>query len=183
MAGFRAKFIFAGALAALLGACHQAPKVVPLKDVAFPAVLIIGSSARDQVAHAADIEPNQRDLSLMRVETYLGIGDQTLSDPPIVIDSNARIYYMTEIKGQHGSLWMMMNPTGLMPLTFKLVERKEQGLDAARTLISACEYLGRDLDSERRVARVQRMAKATSMAEIIALVGEMPPAEVEADSH
>jgi len=183
MAGFRAKFIFAGALAALLGACHQGPKVVPLKDVAFPVVLIIGSSPRDQVAHAADVEPNQRDLSVMRVETYLGIGDQTLSDPPIVIDSEARIYDMTEIKGQHGSLWMMMNPTGLMPLTFKLTERKEQGLDAARALISACEYLGRDLDGERRVARVQRMAKATSMAGIIALIDEMPPAEDEATGH
>lgn len=177
MAGLRPRSVLAGACAVLLAACGQAPRVVPVESLAFPVVLITGSSPRDSAAHSADVEPNARELGLMRVERYLSLGDPELSDPPIVIDSNARIFDMTEIKGQHGSLWMMVNPTGLMPITFTLTERKDQGLEAARALIAACEFLGRDLDSERRAARVERLGKAQSMAEIVAIVQEWPPQE------
>lgn len=157
----------------MLAACAQAPKVVPVEDIAFPVVLITGQTPTNAAVHRADIELGPRDLSLMRVERY-----STLASPPIVIDSNARIYDMNEIKGAHGGLWMMVNPTGLMPITFKLTERREQGLDVARALISACEFLGRDIDSERREARVARLASVQSMPEMIAIIEEMPLPEV-----
>lgn len=158
-------------MAALLAACSQAPKVVSAKDIAYPVVLITLVSPTVDSYLSADVEIDQRNLSLMRVERY-----SALSEPPIVIDANARIYDMTEIKGEHGSMWMMINPTGLMPLTFKLVEREEQGLNAARALIAACKYLGRDLDSERRTERLSRMARVQSMAEVIAIIDELLPA-------
>lgn len=157
----------------MLAACSPAPKVVPVEGIAFPVVLITSQDPTNAAPHRADIETSARDLSLMRVERY-----STLASPPIVIDSNARIYDMNEIEGAHGGLWMMVNPTGLMPITFQLTERREQGPDAARGLISACEFLGRDIDSERRVARVARLASVQTIPEMIAIIEEMPLPEV-----
>jgi hypothetical protein len=172
MAGLRGRRLLAGAFAALLAACSQAPKVVPIDQIAFPVVLITGQDPTNAAPHRADVEINVRNLSLMRVERY-----STLAAPPIVIDSNARIFDMTEIKGAHGSMWMMINPTGLMPLTFKLAQRKQQGLAEATALITACDFLGRDLDSDRRAERVALLAGAQTMAEVIAIVDEMPGKE------
>lgn len=99
MVVLRAKALITGACTALLAACSSAPKVVPIEGIVFPVVLITGQMPTHGVPHRADIESNARYLSLMRVERY-----STLAGPPIVIDSNARIYDMNEIKGEHGHL-------------------------------------------------------------------------------
>jgi hypothetical protein len=108
----------------------------------------------------------------MRVTLLSELSDTTLSDPPIVIDGAARMLDMKEIKGERGGLWMMVNPNGLMPIRFTLVQRKDAGVEAARALIARSQFIGRYLDSEGTNSRRQRIEVATSMSEIIQIIDE-----------
>jgi hypothetical protein len=110
----------------------------------------------------------------MRVELYSPLTDTTLADPPIVIDANAAILDMKDIAGEHGGMWMMANPTGLMPIRYNLVRREQTGIEAARGLVADCEFLGYDLDKERRNLRSERIRHAQSMADIVRIVDAMP---------
>ena len=163
-------------MGSLLG-CNRAPVVVPVDSLTYPAVLITGTRPTLFVAHLARVVVDREDLSRMRSELFSGLSDTTATDPPIVIDSNAKLADMTQIKGEHGGLWMMAHPTGMMPIQFTLIQRKQQGVEEARKLIADCEYIGPDLDKERRQLRSERIRRATSMAEIVAIVNEMPEVE------
>ncbi len=71
----------------------------------------------------------------------------------------------------------MANPTGLMPIKFTLVERKETGVKAARTLLLSCKYLaqgtkGRDEDDRVREA----IEKAATVDDMINLIRDGVPA-------
>lgn len=160
-------------MGSLLG-CNRAPVVVPTGSLKYPAILVVGTRPTLFVAHVARVIVDAEDLSHMRSELYSGLSDTEATDPPIVIDADARIADMTQIKGAHGGLWMMVHPTGLMPITFTLIERKDQGVEAARDLIADSKFIGPDLDQERRQLRSLRIRQAASMAEIIAIVNEMP---------
>jgi len=81
---------------------------------------------------------------------------------------------MKDMKGDRSGLWMMANPTGLMPIDFTLFQRKQTGLEAARTIIAKSKYQGPDLDEERRTLRTERILRAKSMAEIIQIVDDIP---------
>ena len=163
----------ASAALALLG-CKGEPKPDPVSRLSFPVVLVTGTKPNNEVAHRARVMASADELGHMRVELYSGLSDPTRNDPPIVIDSKAAIYDMKEIKGEHGGLWMMANPTGMMPIQFKLVPREESGLEVARTLVLACTYLDYVMDSDQREQRRERIRRAVSMQEIAAAVGEPP---------
>lgn len=165
-----------------LPGCSRAPVVVPVDSLTFPAVLVTGTRPTLGVAHVARVVVDREDLSRMRSELYSGLSDTTATDPPIVIDAGAKIADMTQIKGAHGGLWMMANPTGMMPITFTLVQRKDQGVEAARALIADSQFIGPDLDQERRQLRSERIRRATSMTEIVAIVNEMPGQDAAAAS-
>jgi hypothetical protein len=160
-------------IGSLLG-CSRAPVVVPVDSLTYPAVLITGTRPTLFVAHVGRVVVDKEDLSHMRSELFSGLSDTEATDPPIVIDAAGKLADMTRIKGAHGGLWMMAHPTGMMPITFTLIQRKDQGVKAARKLIADCEFLGHDLDMERRQLRIERIRRATSMAEIVAIVDEMP---------
>ena len=157
-----------------LAGCSRAPTAVPLDSMSFPVVLITGTHASNALPSRADVIANTEGLSRMRVQTYSTLSDATLSDPPIVIDATATAYDMKDMKGDRSGLWMMANPTGLMPIDFTLFQRKQTGLEAARTIIAKSKYLGPDLDEERRTLRTERILRAKSMAEIIQIVDEIP---------
>ena len=163
-------------MGSLLG-CNRAPVVVPVDSLTYPVILVTGTRPTLAVAHVARVVVDKQDLSRMRSELYSGLSDTEATDPPIVIDNSAKLADMTQIKGAHGGLWMMANPTGLMPITFTLVQRKQQGVEAARALIADSQFIGPDLDQERKQLRSERIRRATSMAEIVAIVNEMPEAE------
>lgn len=171
------------AWAGTLIGCSRAPVVVPVDSLKFPVVLITGTRPTLAVAHIARVVVDKEDLSRMRSELYSGLSDTTATDPPIVIDAAANLADMTQIKGEHGGLWMMTHPTGMMPITFTLIQRKQTGVEAARALIADCEYIGPDLDKERRQLRSERIRRAASMAQIVAIVDEMPGSVDEAASR
>lgn len=164
-------------LAVLLfpGACHRKKTtVMTADDLAFPLVRITGTASGGTLPSRAVVLRSRDELDRMRVELFSELSDTTRSDPPVVIDSAGVICEMREIEGQRGGLWMMVNPTGLMPITCKLVRRDDSGVIAARALISKCRFLGTDLDSERTALRRARIAAATTMAEIVEIVEERP---------
>lgn len=165
------------ALAALLAGCSREPEVVPVAALEFPVVLITGSATASSVYHRADVVANGQGLSRMRVGRFTSLPDAAMEDPPVVIDSTAAIFEMTDIEGEHGGLWMMANPTGMIPIRFRLVRREPSGIAAARVLLGHCDYLGRDLDDDRRKQRVARIRQAGTMAEIMRIVDELPAAE------
>lgn len=160
------------ALSGLLAGCSQQPASVPVESLAFPVVLITGTSPRGTLPSRARIVVNKEDLGLMRVLLYTELTDTVLSDPPIVIDSAARMLDMKDIKGKHGGLWMMVNPNGLMPIRFTLIRRKETGFETARATIARSRFIGRSLDSEGIARRRAGIAAATSMSAVIGIIDE-----------
>jgi hypothetical protein len=169
--------LLAIACAAILAGCSREPEVVPVGSLAFPVVLITGTNPSNALPHRAKVIADASELGRMRVEQYSTLTDTTISDPPIVIDSAASIFDMKDIEGEHGGLWMMANPTGMMPIRYKLVRREPSGIEPARTLIANCKYLGGDLDQDRRELRSERIRRAGSMAEIMQIVDEAREAE------
>ncbi len=162
---------------ALLG-CSREPVVVPAASIAFPVVLITGgAAASNALPHRARVFANFDQLSHMRVELYSVTSSKTSAEAPKVIDANAQVLDMMNIEGEHGGLWIMANPTGMMPIRFTLVRREQTGIGPARDLIAASDFLGHDLDSERKELRSERIRRATSMAEVIQIIDEMPPRE------
>lgn len=159
----------------LLG-CHREPKAVPVTSLSFPVVLVTGTRPSHELPHRARVLANAGQLGHMRVELYSALTDTTAHDPPIVIDSRAAVFEMKEIQGEHGGMWMMANPTGMMPVRFKLMPRGDGGIVAARAIVAACDHFEYVMDSEQRDQRRERIRRAGSMAEIATIVGEQPPA-------
>ena len=162
-------------LLAFVGCADQPPvvTVVPVDKLAFPVVLIY----RDQKTgncSAAEFHSNAADLGLMGVQRYSFL---PASEPLFVIDSSGRVCEMRDIQGQRGGLWLMLNPTGLMPIKFTLVERQETGIKAARTLLLSCKYLalgmkGQDADDRVREA----IGEAATVGDMINLIRDGVPA-------
>ncbi len=103
----------------------------------------------------------------MRLEIYSTINDTTFSEALIVVDGTAKIFEMKGIIVERGGLWMMLNPTGQMPVRFTLLHRRDSGIAPARSLIANCKYLGRDLDDEHTELRRDRIRLAKDMADIL----------------
>jgi hypothetical protein len=146
--------------------CAAKPAVVPVEKLTFPVVLIY----RDQKTlecSQTEFNSDAAELGLMGVQHYLFLPE---SEPLYVVDSSGRVCEMREIKGQHGGLWLMANPSGLMPIKFTLVERKETGTEAARQLLLSCKYLGRDVDRNATAKLRDAVAKATTVGEMIELI-------------
>ena len=47
---------------------------------------------------------------------------------PIVIDSNANVIELKDIKNENGGLWMMINPSEQIPGQVTLLQRQETGI-------------------------------------------------------
>jgi hypothetical protein len=174
----RISVLAAAAWMSVLPGCQRppAPPVpVAVDSLRFPVVVITGTHPSHIIPARADVATDREALGRMRTETYARINDATVSDPPIVIDAAAATFDMTEIKGQRGGLWMMINPTSRMPIAFTLFRRKESGIAAARKLVAASTYLGRDFDAERAALRRQRIGQAQTMAQIVAIIDALPP--------
>jgi hypothetical protein len=154
--------------------CEGKPAVVTTESLSFPVVLITGTATGGELPSRADVVVSKEDLGQMRVGIFSPLTDTTRSDPPIVIDSTGLVCEMRDLKGQRGGFWMMANPTGLMPITFTLIRRRESGIAAARQLITGCSYLGPDLDEERRKQRCERIGQAGSMDVIMVIIREVP---------
>ena len=160
-------------LGSLLG-CSREPEVVPVESVSFPAILVIGIAPSGTKYRQARIVVDKEDLGRMNLNVFSAVSNTDSSDVPIVFDSGASAFEMRTIKGEKGGLWMMLNPNGTMPIQFTLVRHPKSGIEAARTLLETCDYLGRDLDGDRAQLRRQRIRQAQTMADIIRIVDEMP---------
>lgn len=165
--------VCAAGLGSLLG-CDRKPVPVPLTSLSFPVVVIFTTSTPSTTWRRAEICLSKEDLGLMRVDLFAARSSTMVSNPPTVIDSAANFFEMKDIKAERSGLWMMINPQGLMPFSFTLVKHKDTSINAAHSLIADCEYIGRDLDNERRDLRATRIRQANTMADIINIVEEMP---------
>lgn len=175
--------VLCAALLSLLGSCGRKARTVPASQLAFPAILILGTTAPDpaspdieatgnlagQARTIADLEQ----LSHLRVERYLQLSE-TQRGLPLVIDSQGDLFEMTNIQGQRGSWWMMINPTGLMPIKFDLIPRPERGLEAARAALVRCRYYGYELSDTGIQSRRDKIRTAQSVAEFFDILDEAP---------
>ena len=162
---------------AWLGACSPKPAAVAIKRLSFPVILVVGTAASGAIPSRAEVVHNPLDLSRMRVALYSTLTDATLSDAPIVIDATASEFEMRDLVGEHGNTWMLLNPNGVMPIRFSLVQRAESDIRAARAVLEACKYLGSDLDTERTALRRARIRHAKNMAELVQIVDEIPSSQ------
>ncbi len=109
------------ALLSLLGACAS-PKPPSIADLRFPVLVMHHVGARS-------VEVNAESLQTMRVPLAM-----QADPPPVLIDSDLKIYRMNKVQSTHGGLWMMANPNALTPITFTL-EAAGAGKAAARQAI------------------------------------------------
>ena len=166
-------------LGSLFG-CTRKPKVMTIDQLSFPVIRILETreepvhgdgetTAKSKYVGHALIIVDKEGLSRIPVQELWNITD------PVVIDSNATVLDIKDIKNEHGGLWAMINPSGQMPVKFTMVERKETGIEAARNLVANCTFLGRDLGSDFTEHRRERIRKATNGQEIIQILCEAPP--------
>lgn len=130
------KYLLALACIAWLGSlfgCTRKPKVVTIDQLAFPVIRLLDTSSESERRLYAEIIVDKDRLSRIPVQ------DLWYVTAPLVIDSNANVLEMKDIKNEHGGLWAMINPTGQMPVTFTLLQRKETGIEVARDLIASFE--------------------------------------------
>ncbi|MEQ1829411.1 MAG: WG repeat-containing protein [Pirellula sp.] len=166
-------------LGSFLG-CTRKPKVVTIDQLSFPVIRILvtreepvhgdgeTTTKSKYVGHAL-IFADKQGFSRIPVQELWNVTE------PVVIDSNATVLDIRDIKNEHGGLWAMINPSGQMPVKFTLLERKETGIEAARDLVANCRFLGRDLGSDFTELRRERIRKATKGEEIIQILCEAPP--------
>lgn len=170
-----ARIRFAAILPAILSlcGCDAPPAPVSVEALAFPVLRVTGTARNGVLPCRVDVFRTAEGLSHMRVEMYSEMTDRTRADAPIVIDSQARAYDMDKIAGERGTLWMMANPTGMMPLRFSLIPRRSTGIAAARDLLPGCKYLGSGFDHAVLDRRRELIRQADSMAMIIEVVAGM----------
>ena len=152
-------------LGSLLG-CNRKPKVVKVDQLSFPVIRVFEDAKNSVFIEAIE---NKEDLSFM--STGYGLLD---AHAPLVIDSNANICEMTDIKTRYFGLWVLIRPTGQQPFHFTLIQRKESGIKAAQGLIANCRFFG-NLDEKRSELRREQIRKATKVEEIIQILCEAPP--------
>lgn len=127
----------------------------------FPAILVwTGSLAR--------LEYEVDGFKTMHVNTVLNVRER-----PVVIDSDLKIYDMTDLQTTVNGFKLMLNPNSHVPITFKLKPHPSQGLAAARKLLADCQWIGKDPGAvdETKLA----ISKATTAEEIIAILEREPP--------
>ncbi len=174
-------------LGSLFG-CARKPKAVTIDQLSFPVIRILETSqppnhgdketrADSQYIGHARICVDKDGLSRIPVQELWNVTN------PLVIDSNANVFDIKDIKNEHGGLWVMINPSAEMPVKFTLLQHKATGIEAARDIIANCSFLGRDLDTERTELRRERIRKATKGTEIIQIVGEAPTPSVKKDNN
>ncbi len=152
-------------LVSLFG-CTRKPVVVPIDQLSFPVVRIFGTSTDSSYTEAV---ANKEDLSYASMDF---LGDAVDTNSPIVIDSNANIVDMKDIKLYYGGLGIMINPTSQQRFHFTLVQRKETGIDASRNLI--VKFLMRGRNEEYQKLRCERIRQASTMDEMIQVIREKP---------
>ena len=148
-------------LGSLIG-CTRKPKVVKIDQLSFPVIRIFETSTNLSYIEAV---ANKEDLS------YMSIGYDLLdTHSPIVIDSNANILDMKDIKARYFGLGVLIRPTSQQPFHFTLVQRREIGFEASRKLIVKYLLLGRD--EEKKKLRSERIRQASTMEEMMQIIRE-----------
>lgn len=161
--------VFCAAWLGSLFGCTRKPTVVTIDQLTFPVVRIFGTSTERKISSYTEVVANKEDLSYASMDF---LGDAVDTNSPIVIDSNANIVDMKNMKLYHGGLWIMIYPTSQQRFHFTLVKRKETGIEASRNLIVKC--LRRGWDGERQELRCERIRQASTMEEMMKIIREKP---------
>jgi hypothetical protein len=98
------------------------PRSAPnIESLRYPIVILFANSSALLCSGPADFK---------EVHTnYVVLNDQ----PPVLIDSDFKIYALNHFRSVHGGLWLMANPSGVTEVAFDL-DSKKSGLTEARRL-------------------------------------------------
>lgn len=166
------RLILVGLVLPGLAACRSEPSEVAVEALTFPVVRMFGHDQKGQLPCQADVMEDRRQLARFRVSIYSELTDRTHSDPPIIIDATGQVLRMDKIEGEHGTLWMMVNPNGMMPVRFTLLRERSSGLAAAKTRLAACRFLGSGHDHDVMTRRRTDIRDADSMGRILTTLSE-----------
>lgn len=89
------------------------------------------------------------------------------SEPPVLIDSDFKIYSLDHFQSVHGGLWLMAHPSGTTDVTFELKAQKF-GREIARELFARQleKQIWRDDLESRRKALAARQT-LLEMADVV----------------
>jgi hypothetical protein len=142
-------------LLVLLAGCRDKSLPPPaVAELRFPVVVIYGKSS-------AVLFPDSAALGSASIASL-----NATTGPPPLIDSDFKIYTLRDFGSTHSGLWLMANPTGSSPVTFKLERARQSGIATARKLIQTRldAQTWRDDLLERRKALSQEQTLAGMMA-------------------
>ena len=118
------KFPVALSLAAvLLVSCHEKEAAPKIEALRFPVVMLFGNAS-------TRVCKERGELTNMHTN-YLTLN----SEPPVLIDSDFKIYSLDHFQSVHGGLWLMAHPSGATDVTFELKTQKS-GRELARELFA-----------------------------------------------
>lgn len=147
-----------------LAGCNRTPAPpaeVPVSALRFP-ILLVWTGQSVQIKNAVD------GLTSMHVNYVIHDRPQ-----PVVIDSDLKIYNLNDLHTTKSGWSLMLNPSGSVPVVFKLVPHATQGLPAARKLITDCQWLGGYSDQVQ--AKKIAIADASTLEQMIAILQSEPP--------
>jgi hypothetical protein len=150
-----------------LAACSSEPPEVAVEALTFPVVRMFGHDQQGRLPCQADVMADRHQLARFRVGIYSELTDRTISAPPIVIDATGQVLRMEKIEGERGTVWMMVNPNGMMPVRFVLLRARPSGLAAAKALLAECRFLGSGHDHDVMARRRTEIRDAEGMAPIL----------------
>jgi hypothetical protein len=144
----------------LAGGCGSPPKPV-VSDLRFPVLVIFPGAGHESFNDATSLH----DMSMQRVLMH--------KDVPLLIDSDFRIFHLTDLKSTKSGLSIMVSGgVGRTPVSFTLTSTSDAGIAAARAVVQRhSSGFQEGSDAERRR---ERLAKAETIPELIeAIRGEL----------
>ena len=116
---FLGRAIAATLLLGALAACRPRP-APSIESLRYPVVILFGNSSVRLCSGPADLKKMH--------SNYIVLNDQ----PPILVDSDFKIYSLEHFRSVHSGLWLIANPSGVTEVAFDLSPKKGGLIEARR---------------------------------------------------
>lgn len=128
-----------------------------IESLHYPVVILFENSSARLCSGPADFKKMHTN--------YVVLNNQ----PPVLIDSDFKIYVLNHFRSIHGGLWLMANPSGLTEVAFDL-DSKKSGLTEARRLFD--QQLRKQTWRSDQSKALERLSRSQTLVEMKQAISE-----------